>query len=1610
MKPKQKLRWIDRLKNSKYMNGVKTAWVVMAALAIAAGLSVGYARAATDEWSTSLHDISRTGASSDTSFAGAQASQLTKKWSLSTGAPIASQPAIVGGVAYVGSWNGYEYALNVQTGAVIWKTNLGITNGEADCDPPTAGVSSAATVSGGVVYVGGGDSNWYALNATTGAVEWSIPTGDNSAAGGHYNWSSPLLYNGFAYVGIASLGDCPLVQGQLLKVNLSTHAVVATLNLVPDGSVGGGIWTSPAYDPATNKIYAVTGTETSDAETYAQAILAIDATSMSVVDYWHLPEADAVADSDWTTSTLLFNDSNNNQLVLATNKNGEAYAFNRANLAAGPVWQQNVAIGNDCAACGYSTVSSATIGQNMIFQAGGNTQLTDGKGYAGSVQAWNPATGAVIWQHPESGPVIGAITYMNGMVIAGGSSALEVLDAATGHRLYSYDTGPGDWIYAAPAVGEGTIITGNTAGTIYAFSMPATTPPAPPADPNCPTNFTCQDVGSPTPTGSETVASGVWSMKAGGTGMAGTEDSFRLATEPTAGDAQITAQLKSQSGGAAGSQVGLMLRQNNDPGSAYYGVFVNSGGGLSVQYRNTPATAATLANTVNLGVLPQYLEIQRVGDTLTAAVSTNGVNYTLVPGTTETVIMPYSSMAGLAEASGANGTTMTAGIGNVTIGGITNTPVNTASTGTCPASWSCGDIGDPLDIGGQSVSGGNWSVQGTGGGIDGRQDQLHYIWQPTAGDATISTDVTAQSNTNVAAKAGLMMRADTTAGSAYYGAFVTPSDGIQIQYRGAYNLPMTTITSTNGGAPQYLEISRSGTTFTTYTSPDGVTWTPVVGGTLDIAGMTGGLLTGVAVTSADANATSNVTVTAPTLTNSAAAAPTVCPTSWTCSDIGGPIPEGSQYLINGTWSLLGGGKDIWGAKDEFRYVAQSLAGDGTIAAKIAGQDNTDPWAKGGLMMRATTDPGSPYYAILTTPGNGTVIQYRTTQGDATTQLSGVTGTAPIYAKIVRSGTTFTAYISPDGDTWTEFPGSSIQIAGMTGGIQSGMADTSHSQFTTNTTVFSNVNLSDVASSLPAPWADTDIGGATPAGSASYANGVYTINGGGNDIWGTLDQQHYVSQTLSGNGSIVARVTSQTNTDPWAKSGVEIKQSTTAGSNYALLAATPGNGLTFQYDYNGSVGGGSYTFPNAWLKLTRAGNTITAYSSATGNGNSWVQVGTTTVTLNDPITVGMFVTSHNAGQLNTSTFDNVSVTNGSSTLPSPWTDTDIGGATPVGSAGYANGVYTINGGGNDIWGTLDQQHYVSQTLSGNGTIVARVTSQTNTDPWAKSGVEIKQSTAAGSNYALLAVTPGNGLTFQYDYNGSVGGGNYTFPNGWVKLSRVGNTITAYSSADGTTWTAVGTTTVTLSDPVTIGMFVTSHNSGQLNTSTFDNVSVTTTNASALPTPWADTDIGGATPGGSASFAGGVYTINGGGNDIWGTLDQQHYVYQPWTGNGTIIARVTAQSDTDSWAKSGIEIKQSTTAGSNYALLAVTPGNGVTFQYDYNGSVAGGTYTFPNGWLKLTRVGSTITAYASANGTTWTQVGTTTVTLTDPITLGMFVTSHNAGALNTSTFDNVSVTSP
>lgn len=424
--------------------------------------------AVSDDWSMYLHDPGRSATSNDTNLSTSNASQLTQLWSFKTGGVIAASPTVVSGTVYVGSWDGYEYALDAATGALKWKTYLGTTIADPVCTPPKAGITSSAAVQNGVVYVGGGDAYWYALSATTGTILWKLYTGDNSVTGGHYNWSSPLLYNGYAYIGIASMGDCPLVQGQLLQVSLSSHQVVNTLNLVPDGQVGGGIWTSPTVDEATNTLYLSTGSEASSTQPLSMAMVSVDASSLAVKSVWKLPESAAVLDSDWSTTPTLFTDTSGRNLVVAANKNGIAYAFDRSNLSSGPVWTKQLAVGGQCPQCGNGSLSTATFDNGNLYFAGGTTTI-NGTSYNGAVRELNPDNGNFQWEHGAPGVIIAAIAYANGLIIDGAGGTLEALNASTGTPLYSKNIGGS--IYSAPSISHGMIFTGNTNGSVFAFGL-----------------------------------------------------------------------------------------------------------------------------------------------------------------------------------------------------------------------------------------------------------------------------------------------------------------------------------------------------------------------------------------------------------------------------------------------------------------------------------------------------------------------------------------------------------------------------------------------------------------------------------------------------------------------------------------------------------------------------------------------------------------------------------------------------------------------------------------------------------------------------------------------------------------------------------------------------------------------------------------------------------------------------------------------------------------------------------------------------------------------------------------------------------------------------------
>ena len=179
------------------------------------------------------------------------------------------------------------------------------------------------------------------------------------------------------------------------------------------------------------------------------------------------------------------------------------------------------------------------------------------------------------------------------------------------------------------------------------------------------------------------------------------------------------------------------------------------------------------------------------------------------------------------------------------------------------------------------------------------------------------------------------------------------------------------------------------------------------------------------------------------------------------------------------------------------------------------------------------------------------------------------------------------------------------------------------------------------------------------------------------------------------------------------------------------------------------------------------------------------------------------------------------------LPAPWTSKDVGSVGAAGSASFSTGVFTIRGSGADIWGTADEFRFVYKTLSGDGELVARVSDLQSTHKWAKAGVMIRSATSANAAHAMMLVSAVAGTAFQYrkaagGSSVSVSGGSAIRAPYWIKVARAGTVISGYQSADGSTWTRIGSATIAMSSSVKIGLAVSSHIDARLSKATFDHV--------------------------------------------------------------------------------------------------------------------------------------------------------------------------------------------
>jgi len=356
------------------------------------------------------------------------------------------------------------------------------------------------------------------------------------------------------------------------------------------------------------------------------------------------------------------------------------------------------------------------------------------------------------------------------------------------------------------------------------------------------------------------------------------------------------------------------------------------------------------------------------------------------------------------------------------------------------------------------------------------------------------------------------------------------------------------------------------------------------------------------------------------------------------------------------------------------------------------------------------------------------------------------------------------------------------------------------------------------------WTSLDVGSVGVAGSGVYGAGTWSVAGAGSDIWGASDAFHFVHQPLAGDGQITVRVKSLENTSTFAKAGIMLRDGLGANAAHVILDVRPTGNVEFMQ--RASAGGpttflnAAFASPSSWLRLSRAGPTVTA--SLSPDGVSWTAIGATTAIMPATIEAGLAVTSHDTTRLNRATFD------GASVLPQNWADADIGASALTGNASFSGSAFTIASSGTNVWGAADSFHFVFKPLTGDGQIVARVASMQNTNPFAKVGVMMRDGLAPGAAHVVLDIRPTNDVEFMQRRQA---GGSTAFlgtalapPPYWLRLARTGGTITASVSPDGVAWTTLGSTPATMATTIQVGLIVTSATAAQLNTATVDQVVV------------------------------------------------------------------------------------------------------------------------------------------------------------------------------------------
>lgn len=570
------------------------------------------------------------------------------------------------------------------------------------------------------------------------------------------------------------------------------------------------------------------------------------------------------------------------------------------------------------------------------------------------------------------------------------------------------------------------------------------------------------------------------------------------------------------------------------------------------------------------------------------------------------------------------------------------------------------------------------------------------------------------------------------------------------------------------------------------------------------------------------------------------------PAPWQHQDVGNVGLAGDADFSNGQFAAIGSGADIYGTADAFHFIYRAVTGDVQIIARVKSLQYTDPWAKAGVMIRESLEDYSRLSLLAMTPGNGANLQFRLNNGDTSQNIPGVTNAPPYWVKLVRTGNVSQGYSAPDGTNWS-LVGAITNLIPAAAYV--GLAVCSHDNDTLNTASFDQVSVETAPLPSLGPIADqiVDEGATliisnlsalpgTPANSLTFhlldpaPAGMSISVTNGTIAWTPAEAQGpglypVTAYVLENDNPALLAARSFTVTVNEANQAPELATITnrqvSLGSSLSLqITATdddlPPNSLTFALATNAPGG----------MTLNPGSGLLTWTPSAAQT----LSTNLITVSIHDDGVPSLSATQ---------TFEIiVTEPHGSTNLPPPWFATGVGAVGMAGYVVYDAGTFTVAGAGADIYGYADAFQFIHRQTTGDVQITARVVSLQPTDPWAKAGVMMRRTLDDFSANTFMAVTPANGVRYQFrqdDYGPSdnVAGPAVAAPV-WLRLVRHGSNFFGHASDNGTNWSLVHVASNQMPAVLEVGLVVSAHDNSVLNSAVFDNVEVSFLGSNAPPT--------------------------------------------------------------------------------------------------------------------------------------------------------------------------------